>query len=197
MNPFRKVLVTGAIMLGAFGSVACGAGASDPAPDRSAGPAESPTAATTTPAAAVSATTRTDLAVRAVRTATRRAGAGQPYDLESDRFRGRSVWEVKVAAGSQRPHEVLVSPNGKRVIRHRRIRRDNGAVQVRDTRVGLVRAVRVADRKVPGRLDEAGIDRTRSGSLAWEVNFDISRYREVEVTVDATSGKVVRVEYDD
>lgn len=197
MLPVSRTLVTGAIVFGILGSAACGAGASDPAPGQPVGAADGPVANTAAPAPTVSAATRTDRAIRAVRTATRRAGVGQPYDLESDRFRGGFVWEVKVAAGKRRPHEVLVGPNGKRVIRHRQIRPENGADRVRSARVGLIRAIRIAGREVAGRLDEAGIDRTRGGNLVWEANFDISRHREAVVTVDAGSGKVLRVRHDD
>lgn len=181
MNVFRTSLIAGTLVLGLIVAAASAAspGGSARSPDR----------------AGAAASGKTTSAVRAIRTAVRRVGQGRPYDLESERFRGKRVWEVKVAAGRKRPHEILVRRDGRRVVHHRRIRRDHDSRLARRAKVSLVRAVRTADRRAAGKLDEAGIDRNR-GRLVWEVNFYISRHREVGVTLNARSGKVIRVEHD-
>lgn len=182
MKILSTSLVTGTLVLGL--TVVAAASAS---PDR-ANPPPPDTASS-------AASAKAPAAIRAVRTATRRVGKGRPYDLERERFRGKRVWEVKVAVGRKRPHEILVRRDGRRVVRHHRIRRDRDARLARRAKVSLIRAVRKADRRVSGRFDEAGIDRSR-GRLVWEVNFNLSRHREAEVTVNARNGRIIRVEHD-
>lgn len=183
MKVLRTSLVTGTLLLGLMVAAADGA-----SPD-SANPPSPDTAST-------AASGKASTAIRAVKTATRRVGKGRPYDLETERFRGKRVWEVKVAVGRKRPHELLVRRDGRRVVRHRRIRRDRDARLARRAKVSLIRAVRTADRRVSGRFDEAGIDRSRR-RLVWEVSFDLSANRDVEVTVNARNGRIIRVERDD
>ncbi len=152
---------------------------------------------TTTPIAAASAT-RVDRAVRALHTARRKVARGRPYDLESERYRGEQVWEIKVAKGQRRPHKLYVSADGRTIRRHTRARhRGDDAPKALKARVSLARALRTADKRTTGRLSEAEIDRTRQGTVVWTATFERSGDRETEVTIDAKSGKVTRIEHDD
>jgi hypothetical protein len=58
-----------------------------------------------TGATADAAASRVSRAVRALRTAGERVSRGRPYDLETERYKGKRVWEVKVASGNQRPYK--------------------------------------------------------------------------------------------
>lgn len=130
-------------------------------------------------------------AVLAVRTAAGRIGNGRPFDIESEGFRGRRVWEVEVASRGARPFLVIVNSAGNRVLRVRHKRdRDDDVAKVRQARVSLARAIQIADRHAPGRFDEGEIDRD-DGRLVWELSFDAP---DVEVTLDARSGRVLEVD---
>lgn len=135
-------------------------------------------------------------AVLALRTAERRVRNGAPYDLESDRYRGLRVWEIDVAVPRERPHELLVSLDGRRVVRHSRKRPSVDAVRAQQATVRLAEALRTAARRAEGRLVEAEIDRLRGGRIVWKVTFERSGGRELEVSVDARTGRVVRLESD-
>jgi uncharacterized membrane protein YkoI len=135
-------------------------------------------------------------AVRALATAERRVRNGRPYDLERDTYRGTRVWEIEVAVPSGRPHELLVSLDGRRVARDSRTRRQDDAIKALQTGVRLARALQIAARRVDGRFDEAEIDRLRGGRIVWEVAFTRPNGDETEVVVDARTGTVVRIERD-
>lgn len=135
-------------------------------------------------------------AVRALVTAERRVPNGRPYDLESDRHRGARVWEIEVAVPRERPHELLVSLDGRRVLSQSRKHRSLDATRALQTKVRLARALQIAARRADGRFHEAEIDRLRGGRIVWEVTFERPGGRETEVAVDARTGQVVRVERD-
>jgi uncharacterized membrane protein YkoI len=149
--------------------------------------------------AAAATPSRLDAAVRAVRTAEDRISRGEAYDIESDRLRGKRVWEVKVAGGGARPHEIDVRADGRKVVRtrHRRTADDDARKAAR-AHISLARALRTAGRRAGGgtTFDEAEIDRVR-GRIVWEATFDGPGDREVEVRVDAHTGKVLAVTRDD
>ena len=67
--------------------------------------------------------------------------------------------------------------------------------KVRRARISLARAIRIADRRATGRLDEAEIDR-EDGRLVWELQFERGDL-ETDVTVHARSGRVLEVDRDD
>jgi uncharacterized membrane protein YkoI len=187
---------TGAVLVSAALSTATACGSSDDTLSRT-GASRAAPPATTVPAASPSAANRLALARRAVRTAERRVRHSKAYDIESDRLGGRRTWEVKVARGVSRPYELDVSADGRRVVRQRRRSRvDDDVRRVNQARVSLWRALRLAGRRVArGRFDEAGIDRER-GRLVWEATFEQSGDREIEVTVDARTGRVVAIDRD-
>jgi uncharacterized membrane protein YkoI len=135
---------------------------------------------------------------RAVRAAERGVPRGKAYDIETDRLRGRRVWEVKVARGTAQPYELDVSAGGDRVLRRTRASKVSDDVRkVARATVSLQRALSTAGRRVgQGTFDEAEIDRV-GGRIVWEATFKRSGDRETEVKVDARSGKVVGVSTDD
>lgn len=143
------------------------------------------------------AESRVGQAVRAVRTAERRIRRSKAYNVETHRHRGVRVWQVKVARGVTRPYELDVRANGRVVFRQRRSRIDDDVRKLAEARIPLVRALRTAARRAGGgRFDEAEIDRS-GGRIVWEVTFKRSGDREIEVKVDARTGKVIRVDRDD
>ncbi len=158
-----------------------------------AGVASLPASASPPPVAHASAA-NVDAAVRAVRTA-RNAVGGKPYSVDRERFRGAPAWEVDLARATGRSREVIVSANGRRVLRRGTSQRSADAVRARRARVGIVAAMRTAARRANGRLEDADIDRRR-GSTVWSVSFE-RRGLDIEVDVNARSGRVVRVERDD
>jgi uncharacterized membrane protein YkoI len=198
----RKIR-TGVVAVVACAATATTSGCGASSNETEGGPQTSkPTAtatATSTPKATASqSASRLGQAVRAVRTAQRRIRRSKAYDIETDRFRGRRVWEVKVARGVTRPYELDVRADGRRVVRQRRKTRiDDDVRKLARATVTLPRALRTAARRARGaRFDEAEIDRSR-GRLVWDVEFKRSRDREVEVKVDARTGRVLEVDVDD
>lgn len=153
------------------------------------------TAIGTTANSGVSSRTRD--AVRALGTAAMAVPNGRPYDLEGDDHRGERAWEIKVASGNDRPHELMVSADGRRILEHDRKDGDDDAAKVLSAEVTLAEALQIADRRVSGNLDEAEIDRER-GTVIWTVKFDeAAQDREHEVIVDAATGEVIAVETDE
>ncbi|HWK30404.1 MAG TPA: PepSY domain-containing protein [Solirubrobacter sp.] len=155
-------------------------------------------AATAAPQASSSASVaRLADARRAVRTAERKLRHGRAYDIESDRLRGQRVWEVKVARGTTHASVLDVRADGRRVVRQRRTKVSDDVRKAAGAKVSLNRALKTAGaRAAGGRFDEAEIDRWR-GKLVWEATFKRSGDREVEVKIDARSGKVLDVSQDD
>lgn len=161
-------------------------------------PASAASTAAPTPAASPSASaSQIDQAVRAIRSAERRVPNGKAYDIETDRLRGKPVWEVKVARGTTRAYELDVSADGRKVLRRRAKTVDDDVRKLRDAKVGLAKALRTAARRAKGAaFDSAEIDRS-GGRLVWEATFKAPGDRELEVDVDARTGKVLRVRTDD
>ena len=175
---FRKCAfaVVAAAILGVFSLAAVSASGSSP------------------PATAHASAANVDAAIRAVRTA-RKAVGGRPYDIERERLRGRRVWEVKLARATGRPREVLVSANGRNVLRRDTTGRSDDARKARQARVGLVAAIRKAARRANGHLEDAEIDDHR-GRVVWSVSFESRRF-ETDVFIRVDTGRVVRVDRDD
>jgi uncharacterized membrane protein YkoI len=132
--------------------------------------------------------------MRAVVTARRHGRHGIPYDLETGRFRGRGVWEIKVAKRHVRPYELAIGAHGRRVRHASRHKRDDDVRKALKARTGLRRALRAGDRRARGRLDEAEIDRYR-GMVVWTVTFQRGQ-RETEVISNARTGKVIAVRHE-
>lgn len=152
-------------------------------------------------------------AAKAVRLAYRRVGGeARPYEIEAKFRRFKPVWEVEVARGEARPIHVVINARATKVLGTHRGRPDVDAVLVQEATVPLAKAIRIAKRHVPKRLhqwktargslpkwmkmnrfDEAGID-WENERLVWEVSFNRFGCSDVEVQVDAKTGKVLGVE---
>lgn len=198
----RTFLTIAAIGGGAVGAIGCGS-SSDSETTADTGALTTPTAnaSTTSPERAATpraSSSRVTEAVRALKTAGKQVKNGRPYDLESDRFRGKSVWEVKVASGRSRPYEFYISANGKTIVRRSRERKLGDDVpKVLQAKVTLARALRTAAKHAGGgRLSEGEIDRDR-GKIVWTVTFERSGDAEVEVILDAKTGRLIRTVKDD
>lgn len=120
-------------------------------------------------------------AVRAVQTASKGISA-KAYELDRERNR----WEVTFADGTQKH----VSLDGRRVTKTTRDDRDSEVNQARITLIGALRAA--APRAGDTRIEDADLD-DDDGRLVWQVSFS----KDVDVDVDARTGKVLRVEKDD
>lgn len=150
------------------------------------------------PALSSGSVRRLEPALRAVNTAERKVRGSKAYDVEDDRLRGERVWKVKVAVGTSRRYELDVRADGRKVLRERRRTRIDDDVRKRaQAKIPLAKALRIAAARAGGgTFAEAEIDRWR-GRITWEATFERSGDREIEVRVDARSGKVVSVEVDD
>lgn len=177
------------IAVASSAALACGSGG--------AGPSVSAATAARDSTATGSAASGVESARRAVSTAVRAVGHGRAFDIERDRRRGAAVWDVDVANPGERTHEVTVRADGRRVLQRRRdSHASRDARDARRAKVSLREALRIAARRSRGTFDEADIDRARGGRLVWSVTFALRRGAETEVSVDARTGKVVRVEHD-
>lgn len=174
-------------------AAACGSGDDVDGAARAPTPAPAVTAAGATTGSTAQSTTAVERARRAVRTAERRLPGSKAYDVEVERGRDGRVWEVKPARGT-RSYALDITVDGRRVLRVRRIPRDEDARRVARALVPLRAALLAAARRADGvPFDEASID-TEDGRLVWEVKFEGSAERRVEVTIDARSGRVLAVE---
>lgn len=133
-------------------------------------------------------------AERALRTASESVPHGKAFSIDLKRRGGRRVWSVEVASRQTREYEVIVNRSGRTVVkRHRDATPDDDVRKVQRARIGARRALRIAHRRVGGRLEQVEIDTTGAARrLVWEVEFVSRNGSEVEVTVSARSGQVLR-----
>lgn len=188
MTTFLGAAKLAGIAFTSSAALACGSAGADPAVSA---------ATLRDSTAAGSAASSVEPARRAVSTALRAVGHGRAFDVERERRRGVTVWDVDIANPGERTHEVIVRADGRRVLRRDRdahASRDAG--DARRAKVSLREALRIAARRSGGTFDEADIDRARGGRLVWSVTFALRGGAETEVSVDALTGRVVRVEHD-
>lgn len=196
MNTFRAPLAIAVMGLSTLAATACGSSSSDDggAKGKAAGSNETVTA--TTSAGATSSSSRLSSAGRAVKTAGKKVSHGRPYDVERDRYKGKQVWEIKVAAGKGRPTELDVSANGRKVVRRSRHKRDDDVAKALKAKVSLAKALRTAGKRAKGRFSEGEIDR-KGGKIVWTASFKQSGGAEKEVIIDARTGKVIKTKTED
>lgn len=190
----RTILVLS--VAAAFTLVACGADGDAPSAGAATSPATSPDTPADTRSKATTAATGTAPALRAVRTVERRLRGARSFELELEGGR-RPGWEINVSDSSRRAWKYRTDRSGKRVQTRKRDKWDNDAKDSRKVKVTLARALKIATRRSSLRFDQIELERTRSGRLVWEAEFKGSGDRETEVTVDARTGKVLRVKHDD
>ncbi len=130
-------------------------------------------------------------AKRAVTLAGEEIKNARPYDLESARYRHKSVWDIKVASGKQPEYELYVNANGTKVLhKQHKNKRDDDAAKAMKTTTTLASAMKTADQHDKGVLREAEIDRN-GGKLIWTVKFAESSGNDHAVTVSAKTGKFI------
>lgn len=184
MTTSRLTTLSALVCVAALSLTACGTDEEDPTPSSSGSPAVESTGAAPAPESA-------DAALAAIATAEQEAG-GTAYELDDQDDDG--TWEVDVAVGD-RSVEVTVSADGSEVVRTD----DDGRLDGDDRRAldaattGLVDAITTALAEVDGTLDDVELD-DEGGTFAWEVSIDEQGGGDVEVYVDVTTGKVLRVD---
>lgn len=189
MQPTRQIaalIAAGAVVL--TGSACEHNNATDSGP--SAAPPSPQTSRTSSLSTSASASSLSR-ATRAVDTAGDSVPKGQPYDLESDQYRNRPVWDIKVASGKKPEYELLVNAGGDKVV-HKKHKdtRDDDAATAAQAKVTLGKALAIADQhRNGGSLDEAEID-SHHGTIVWTAKFKTSNGQDREIIINAKTGKV-------
>lgn len=76
---------------------------------------------------------------------------GRPYDLETDRYQHKPVWDIKVASGKKPEYELYVSAGGGKVVhKHHKDKRDDDAAKALKAQTTLSEALKTADRHAKG-----------------------------------------------
>lgn len=131
-------------------------------------------------------------AVAAIKLAESEAG-GVAFALDAEGSRG---WDIDVAANGE-VFEVRISPDGTSVTSTRsdgRIDTDD-RVRLEVATVALADAITTASGETSGLVTEAELDRFMASPTVWSVTFEDGT-NDVEVAVDAITGKVVNVARD-
>ncbi|WP_165978614.1 PepSY domain-containing protein [Actinomadura darangshiensis] len=135
-----------------------------------------------------------------------KAAPGKIAEIELDGEHGRTVWEVDVLADDGTPRDVAVDAGNGKVTANRVDRPDQGddddgdgkaeAAALRNAKVTAPDAAATALKSVPGRVTSADFDR-EAGKAVWEVDVTAQNGTEHELTIDATTGKVLTKEVDE
>jgi uncharacterized membrane protein YkoI len=117
---------------------------------------------------------------------------GRPYDLETEVYQRKSVWDIKVASGKKPEYELYVTADGDKIVhKEHKDSRDDDAAKALKAKISLAHALKIADRHAKGHsLDEAEID-TQHDTVVWTVEFKKSNGQDREIIVNAKSGKVI------
>lgn len=187
----------------ALGLVGCGADETEtpaPAPASSV-PAASPGATASesaAPSVTPSAAGNADALVAAGRTALAAVSGTTLVSIETDTDDGTTVWEVTLVNGDGDEQDLDVSADGGDVVRTSALdrqdagdRRENRAL-ADGARLDVAQAVAaLPDTVAGGTVSELKLDTDR-GRVVWDAEVRDSSDREHEVTVDASSGDVIR-----
>lgn len=115
---------------------------------------------------------------------------GVVIEIERDTHRGQAVWEVVVRDSNGRGVELYMNVTTGEIIR-REVKElpwyARDAAPTVDIRVAMATALAVT----PGTIEEVELD-WESGRLVWEVEIITAGGFEVEVDIDATTGRVIR-----
>lgn len=130
-------------------------------------------------------------AKHALATASDTVTNGDAYDLETEHYKGNSVWDIKVASGKKPEYELYVSADGGKVVgKEHKDSRDNDAAKAVKAKVTLSDALDTADKHSKGSpFDEAEID-SHKGTVVWTAKFKKSN-GDREIIIDAKTGKMV------
>ncbi|WP_409493379.1 PepSY domain-containing protein [Amycolatopsis sp. cmx-11-12] len=123
--------------------------------------------------------------VKAIEAAAGAVPDGRVFDVEP----ANDGWEIKVASHGQE-HKVRVSRDGGQILgKQQTAKPSDDLAKVEQASVDAVKALRTAQQRQPGELDEMEIDRATDGALVWEVALRDGKGVEHEVTVDAKTGE--------
>ncbi|MEV6911121.1 PepSY domain-containing protein [Amycolatopsis sp. NPDC051071] len=123
--------------------------------------------------------------VKAIEAAAGAVPDGRVFDVEP----ANDGWEIKVASQGQE-HKVRVSRDGGQVLgKQQTAKPGDDLAKAGQAGVDAVKALRTAQQRQPGELDEMEIDRATDGTLVWEVTVRDGTGIEHEVNVDAKTGE--------
>lgn len=178
-----------------FALGACSTGGDQPAQTTEPAPAASqPAAATSSPSPGTGSGTADTISARdAVGIATDHT-PGDVVEVDADDHRGAAVWEVTVRAADGSGTELYIDRASGDVIEEKSTnisddQRESPSLSVTDA----IDAVLAAE---PGTLTHIDLDR-ENGTAVWEADVRTESGSEAEITIDATSGDVLKHEIDD
>lgn len=118
---------------------------------------------------------------------------GKAFELDEE---GKSGWDIDVVVNDQ-VTEVRVNAKDTEITK----KRQDGRIDLDDARrvaaatVPMSDAITTAAKEVVGLVTHAELSRHRATTLVWSVEFNDGG-QDTEVSVDATTGKVVNVDRD-
>ncbi len=131
-------------------------------------------------------------------------------EAEKDRENGRLVYEIDVK-NDEYEFEFKVDATNGEIIKEEREERsrnkaattggkkNNGNTDTDEAVISIGEAIGIAKKEVPGKLEDIELER-ENGKLVYEVeieNFQNGDDEDVTVYIDAITGKVLYVEWDD
>ncbi len=130
-------------------------------------------------------------------------------EAEKDRENGRLVYEIEVK-NDQYEFDFKVDASNGEIIKEEREERDGKKASVtggnenadageNEAVISIDEAIGIAKKEAPGKLEDIELER-ENGKLVYEVeieNFENGDDEDVTVYIDAITGKVLYVEWDD
>jgi uncharacterized membrane protein YkoI len=197
MRTTKQTIAFGVSGLVVLAVAACGGGGGNSGSSPSSSASSDSSKASSSPPATSSSPTqssgsRLSRARNALATAGDAVPHGRPYDLESERYQDKSVWDIKVASGKKPEYELYVTAGGDKVVhQEHKDSRDDDAAKALKAKISLADALKIADRHAKGNsLDEAEID-SQHDTVVWTAKFKKSNGKDREVVINAKSGKMI------
>ncbi|MFJ8915117.1 PepSY domain-containing protein [Amycolatopsis sp. NPDC102389] len=124
--------------------------------------------------------------VKAIKAAAVAVPDGRVFDVEP----ANDGWEIKVASHGQE-HKIRVSRDGGQILGDQTAAKpSDDLAKIEQAGVDAVAALRTAQQRQPGDLDEMEIDRATDGALVWQVGLRDGKGIEHDLDVDAKTGAV-------
>ncbi|MGY4952754.1 PepSY domain-containing protein [Streptomyces nigrescens] len=135
-------------------------------------------------------------------------GTATSAELDDDDRNGSLVWEVEVFGKDHKSHEVIIDAGSGKVLSQHTDRDDDAAQDAAETqallkadKTGHDKATDQALKAVPGTVVSYGLDDNadRNGSTVWEIDVLGKDHKNHDITIDASSGKVLNqhIDHDD
>ncbi|MCT8136611.1 PepSY domain-containing protein [Anaerobacillus sp. CMMVII] len=118
-------------------------------------------------------------------------------EVEKERKNGRLVYEIEVK-NEQYEYEFKIDQQTGEIIKIEKDDRDHKRKTLSPTIIPIDKAKEIALNEVAGKIDEIELER-ENGAYIYEVEIETDQYGDDDVTVyiDAVTGKVLYVEWDD